>query len=98
MVAIRDLKTGLGSRFCMTVFEKTLEPKTCPGSSSKVNTFSGGSYPLTASMACNLAVLPLMKCLLLGCSEGGAGRRWPLRLPSALETLRTPHNGGVSEE
>ncbi len=43
MVAITDLKTGLGRRFCMTALVNTLAPKISPGASS------GGKIPLGSS-------------------------------------------------
>ncbi len=33
MVAISDLNTGLGRRFCMTALVKTFSPKISPGAS-----------------------------------------------------------------
>ena len=43
MVAITDLKTGLGRRFCMTALVKTFSPKISPGVSVLVKTAAGGS-------------------------------------------------------
>jgi hypothetical protein len=95
MVAINDLKTGLGSRFCITDFEKTFDPKTCPGSSSIRNTFSGDSYALIARMACNLAVLPLMTGLLLDSNDGDRSAA-AAATPVWFDTLWMPHDRGIS--
>ena len=35
MVAITDLKTGFGSRFCITALVKTFCPKISPGASAR---------------------------------------------------------------
>ena len=37
MVAITDLKTGLGRRFCITALVKTFAPKISPGTSGRKN-------------------------------------------------------------
>jgi len=42
MVPMRDLKTGLGSRFCITDLVKTFSPKVSLGS-------SGASIPVGAT-------------------------------------------------
>ena len=43
IVAISDLNTGFGSRFCITVLVKTFGPKISPGSSGGGKKPSGGS-------------------------------------------------------
>ena len=43
MVAITDLKTDLGSRFCMTALLKTFSPKISPGASPTSKLTAGGT-------------------------------------------------------
>src|ERR1700690_2915985 len=55
-----DLKTGFGSRCCITVLVKTFCPKISPGASAAVKKLSGVFEALTASIAWGRAVLPLI--------------------------------------
>ena len=43
MVAITDLKTDLGSRFCITDLVNTLPPNTSPGASVASKLTAGGT-------------------------------------------------------
>lgn len=43
MVAINDVKTGFGRRFCITALVKTLEPNISPGFSSVGKIVAGAS-------------------------------------------------------
>ena len=43
MVAMTDLKTDFGSRFCITVLLKTFSPKISPGASPTSKLAAGGT-------------------------------------------------------
>ena len=64
MVAITDLNTGLGRRFCMTALVKTFSPKISPGASGvgKIADGSGSAVPRRLIPA----VLCLPSYVLLG--------------------------------
>src|SRR6476660_6032688 len=68
MVAMTDLKTDLGSRFCITDLLKTFAPKTSPGASPTSKLAAGGTYASTSLIACR-------RTLLLSCSWRQTGLR-----------------------
>jgi hypothetical protein len=43
MVAMTDLKTDFGSRFCISALVKTLRPNTSPGASVSSKLWAGGT-------------------------------------------------------
>ena len=51
IVASTDLKTALGSRFCMTVLVKTFWPNTSPGGSATAKLVAGGWWAIIAVIA-----------------------------------------------
>src|SRR6478752_799150 len=59
IVAITDLKTDFGSRFCMTDLLKTFEPKISPGASPTSKLAAGGTYASTSLIAWRRTLLPV---------------------------------------
>src|SRR6478736_4762436 len=67
MVAMTDLKTDLGSRFCMTDLLKTFAPKISPGASPTSKLAAGGTYASTSLIACRRTLLPVTEASLERC-------------------------------
>src|SRR6478672_9811860 len=75
MVAMTDLKTDLGSRFCITDLLKTFAPKTSPGASPTSKLAAGGTYASTSLIACRRTLLPVTDASLeRRCFHAAGGR------------------------
>ncbi|MCW0215611.1 MAG: hypothetical protein OJJ54_19830 [Pseudonocardia sp.] len=77
-----EVKTDLGSRFCMTFLLKTFSPNTSPGASVAVKLAAGAVEASTHLIACRRTLFPLM-CFPLGqawmCATRGLRARFAER-------------------